>query len=99
LWPGGLSLAVKNFPLGGTFMFAMLGVSGDIGAALGPWSVGFLSDRLVNIPWLAALGQRLGMDTAALGLRGGLMAALVFPLGSILALIVMKGLGKGRGPS
>ena len=90
LWPGGLSLAAKNFPMAGTFMFAVLGVSGDMGASLGPWSVGFLSDRLINIQWIGDLGAGLGLSSAQIGLRSGLLIAAVFPLGAFIMLAFMR---------
>ncbi len=43
-WPGALDAASKNIPQGGTVMFAMLALGGDIGCTLGPSIVGFVSD-------------------------------------------------------
>lgn len=40
MWPGTLSLSSKTFPLGGTAMFALLAMAGDLGGALGPAVVG-----------------------------------------------------------
>ena len=44
LWPGTFSKASASLPLGGTAMFALLALSGDLGAALGPTVVGGVSD-------------------------------------------------------
>lgn len=43
-WPGTLDSASKNLPQGGTAMFALLALGGDIGCTLGPSIVGFVSD-------------------------------------------------------
>ena len=43
LWPGTFSLASAKFPLGGTAMFAYLALAGDLGAAAGPMTVGFVA--------------------------------------------------------
>lgn len=43
-WPGTLDSASKNLPKGGTAMFALLALGGDIGCTLGPSIVGFVSD-------------------------------------------------------
>lgn len=43
MWPGLLSLSSGRFPLGGTAMFGILAIFGDIGCAFGTWLVGFLS--------------------------------------------------------
>lgn len=44
MWPGTFSLTTATYPRGGTIMFGMLAVFGDIGAALGPWVAGLVSD-------------------------------------------------------
>lgn len=43
LWPSTFSLAVKRIPGGGTAMFALLALAGDVGCAGGPAVVGQLS--------------------------------------------------------
>lgn len=43
MWPGTLSIAPKLLPLGGTAMYALLALSGDVGCSLGPTLVGFVS--------------------------------------------------------
>ncbi len=44
LWPGVFSLASAHLPKGGTAMFALLALAGDVGCAAGPSLVGALSD-------------------------------------------------------
>ena len=44
-WPGSLSVASRNIPLGGTTMFATLALAGDVGCALGPGLIGFVAER------------------------------------------------------
>lgn len=44
LWPGVFSLAAARFPKGGTAMFALLALAGDVGCGSGPSLVGWLSD-------------------------------------------------------
>lgn len=43
LWPGIISLAAGKFPKGGTAVFAILALAGDIGCAAGPTIVGTVS--------------------------------------------------------
>ena len=43
MWPGTLSIAAKTLPLGGTAMYAILALAGDIGCSGGPTLVGFVS--------------------------------------------------------
>ena len=46
MWPGTFSKAAKALPKGGTAMFALLALGGDIGCSGGPTLVGFISSRL-----------------------------------------------------
>ena len=43
LWPGVFSVASASFPKGGTALFALLALAGDLGCAGGPTTVGLLS--------------------------------------------------------
>ncbi len=43
MWPGVFSLAVKHCPQGGTAMFALLALAGDVGCAGGPSVVGLVT--------------------------------------------------------
>lgn len=40
MWPGTISILSKRLPAGGTAMFALLAMAGDLGGAFGPWLVG-----------------------------------------------------------
>ncbi len=75
MWPGMLGLCSVRIPLGGTAMFALLAMGGDIGCAVGPWITGAVADLVPK-----------------LGLRGGLLAAVIFPLGMLIGAIAF---GKG----
>lgn len=43
LWPGTISISARACPAGGTAMFALLALAGDLGGALGPSLVGSVS--------------------------------------------------------
>jgi fucose permease len=43
-WPGTFSLAAAGCPMGGTAMFALLALAGDLGCASGPATVGFAAN-------------------------------------------------------
>ena len=57
LWPGLFSTASKALPDGGTVMFALLALAGDIGCAAGPAVVGVVSEPAGDLKWgiLAAI--------------------------------------------
>ena len=40
MWPGTISISSKQFPMGGTAMFALLAMAGDLGGSIGPGIVG-----------------------------------------------------------
>ena len=46
MWPGTYSLAAKRLPKGGTAMFALLALGGDMGCTSGPTAIGWLSEFL-----------------------------------------------------
>lgn len=48
LWPGTFSLASASMPAGGTALFALLALGGDVGCSLGPTYVGMISGVLGN---------------------------------------------------
>lgn len=43
MWPGTFSIAAKTCPAGGTALFALLALAGDLGCALAPYTVGLSS--------------------------------------------------------
>ena len=45
MWPGTISISSKQLPAGGTAMFALLAMAGDLGGAFGPSLVGNLTQR------------------------------------------------------
>ncbi len=59
MWPGTLSISSKSCPKGGTAMFALLALAGDLGGTLGPLTVGECSA-------LAGDNLRIGFLAAAL---------------------------------
>lgn len=44
MWPGTFSIAAKCYPSGGTGMFAILALAGDVGCSAGPTLAGFVAD-------------------------------------------------------
>ncbi len=44
MWPGSISILSRRLPAGGTAMFALLAMAGDLGGAAGPAFVGFVTD-------------------------------------------------------
>ncbi len=58
LWPGTFSLGAVGIPRGGTAMFALFALAGDLGCASGPTFVGLMADQFggrLNLGILSAL--------------------------------------------
>lgn len=78
MWPGVFSLSARKLPMGGTAMFALLALAGDIGCCAGPSAVGAVSDRLIQSGAVWQAFSASSQSEAAL--KGGFLAALAFPL-------------------
>lgn len=48
MWPGSISISAKILPTGGTAMFALLALAGDLGGAVGPSIIGNVSQSAGN---------------------------------------------------
>lgn len=48
MWPGSISISSKILPTGGTAMFALLALAGDLGGAVGPAIIGNVSQASGN---------------------------------------------------
>ena len=74
MWPGVFSFAAKLFPRGGTPLFAMLAVFGDLGCAMGPWLAGVISD--------AVRETSINFDP----LKFGILTMVIFPVTMIITI-------------
>ena len=81
MWPGVFSLSAEKYKSGGTKMFAVLALAGDIGCSAGPGIVGIFVNMSEN-------GVKLlpAADAASSGLKTGLLFAAVFPLIMIIGM-------------
>ena len=58
MWPGTISISSKEFPMGGTAMFALLAMAGDLGGSIGPGIVGRVTQSAGNN---IQVGMRVGL--------------------------------------
>lgn len=88
MWPGVLSLAADKIR-GGASMFGLLAFFGDVGCSLGPWVAGVASDVAAkHAKALSVLPFFSSMDAGQIGLKCGILAAIVFPI--LLFCFVLK---------
>lgn len=90
MWPGNVAMGVKRFPQGGTVMFALLALLGDLGSTFGPWLVGQISDYTQKLPLLADLAGRRGESLEQTALKAGLLVAMVFPIVLAGGLVILR---------
>ena len=72
MWPGSISLSARTLPKGGTALFALLALAGDLGGAAGPTIIGSISQRAgedLRAGILAGLGFPLVLVICVLTVR------------------------------
>lgn len=79
MWPGVFSLCSEHFKQGGTPMFALLALAGDLGCAFGPFFAGMMSDLSAD---------RGGFFIA--DLKFGILCGIVFPILMFAVLRLVK---------
>jgi Major Facilitator Superfamily. len=74
MWPGVLSLSSEKFPYGGTAMFGICAIFGDLGCSIGPWLTGVVADSVPET-W---------------GLKAGLLTSIIFPVVMIIGIMLLN---------
>lgn len=72
MWPGSISISSSILPKGGTTMFALLALAGDIGGSIGPMIVGNVSQMMgdnLQIGILSGIGFPIILGISALVIR------------------------------
>ena len=90
MWPGTFSLVAGTFPKGGTAMFGLMAVFGDLGASAGPWLAGFVSDVVQQSEKWQDAAASLSIRPDQLGLKAGLLVAVLFPVLMVVGLILFR---------
>lgn len=102
MWPGMVSLSARLFATGGTAMFGLLALGGDLGCAFGPWVTGLVAGAAQSSRSVLQWGAQAGLDPTQAGLKIGLLVACIFPLLLLIGVWGMQKLsrkGKKRSPS
>lgn len=89
LWPGTISNTSARFPYGGTAMFGLCALFGDLGCAAGPGIAGLVADAISSDAELIALAADFGLNSEQLGLRGGILVCTFFPILQLICLIAI----------
>ncbi|WP_272897877.1 MFS transporter [Brachyspira catarrhinii] len=88
MWPSVFSLASKTYPKGGTAMFAVLALAGDVGCSMGPGIVGIVSNNKTIINAFSYIISN--NDITQIGLKAGIFFAIIFPILMFTILFVLR---------
>lgn len=88
MWPGTYSMAGSTFKGGGTAMFGVLALFGDLGCSLGPWLTGVVSDLAEKSKGIAALSSDLGVSVEQVSIKAGFLVGVIFPLITVVAILI-----------
>ncbi len=83
MWPGVVALAAKYCPNGGTSMYSMLALFGDIGCSLGPTMVGIVAGASGDTANLLS-GIFTSGNTDEITLKIGILSTIVFPIAMVV---------------
>ena len=86
MWPGVLSLTAREFPKGGAALFSLLAICGDIGCSVGPWLTGIVSNAADTVR-LSETALFSSLSPEQIALKVGVLAAIVFPIVMIFAVL------------
>lgn len=89
MWPGIYSLSASKLPKGGTSMFVLLAFAGDIGCSSGSGLVGYVSDIVKRTGHSIFKDIIYFADSTQLGLKTGIIIAMIFPLILFAGLFLM----------
>lgn len=73
------------------------GCGGDCGASIAPLIMGSVVDKVSESPWAARIGETNGVSTEQVGMKVGVLTAVVFPVLGIVTLLIMKHLFRKKG--
>lgn len=89
LWPGNLIAVQDRIPYGGVAMFALMAAGGDLGASVGPQMIGAITDFASQNQFLLSLGSSLGIAPDQIGMKAGMLIAVIFPLMTVVCVLLM----------
>ncbi|MEG2584477.1 MAG: MFS transporter, partial [Oscillospiraceae bacterium] len=90
MWPGLYSLSAKSYPQGGTAMFGILALAGDVGCAIGPSLTGEISNTVANAKDFVFANIFTYTTPIELGLKAGLFCVVIFPLIMLVSVLLLK---------
>ncbi|MBE6633733.1 MAG: MFS transporter [Ruminococcaceae bacterium] len=90
LWPGSIILVGEKFPTAGVAAYALMAAGGDLGISVAPQLVGIVTDVVGASPTAVTLAERFSCTAEQIGIRAGLLSAVLFPLTGIFFVAFLK---------
>ncbi|MBQ7956425.1 MAG: MFS transporter [Clostridia bacterium] len=90
LWPGTLILMEEKIPNPGVAAYALMAAGGDFGASVSPQLLGVVADKVAASEFAADMSVTLNLTTEQIGMKAGMLTAMIFPLLGIGVLIFIK---------
>ncbi len=84
LWPGSLIVVSDKVRDGGVIIYALMAAGGDLGASIAPQLVGAITDFVAAAGFSEGLCSALDITPHALGMKAGMLTAMLFPAISII---------------
>ena len=89
LWPGNLVLATERFPESGVLFYALMAAGGDLGASVAPQLIGIVTDKIIAKAYFSEKFVQMGISAEQLGMKCGMLSAMLFPLIAVFLYIYM----------
>ncbi|MHB1485546.1 MAG: MFS transporter [Saccharofermentanales bacterium] len=90
LWPGTLIITAEQFPMAGSWIFALLAASGDIGAGFGPWVTSIVIENSFGQQFISFFTKIYNVTIEQASIRIGILFAVIFPAITFFTHIYLK---------
>ncbi len=90
MWPGTLVITAEKYPMAGGWMFAILAAAGDIGAAVGPFIAGVITDITRSLPAVERWSAAVGLNPDQFALRAAILLAAIFPALTLYSHLMLR---------
>ena len=90
LWPGTLILMEEKIPNPGVTAYALMAAGGDLGASIAPQLLGAVADEVAASEFAVTIGESLNLTAEQVGMKAGMLVAMIFPLLGIGVLVFIK---------
>ena len=88
--PERFALMEEKFPAPGVAAYALMAAGGDLGASIAPQMLGVVVDTTAASGWAQTLAPTLSLSAEQLGMKVGMLTAVIFPVLGVLLLLYIR---------